>query len=564
MMFQLIRFTHYLPSYRVYNLLFSFLLVFCFFAPLQSAIDVKAKKEKKAKAARQTSNPGQVGSWTNGFSSKPAVHMSVLPNGKVLSWTYWDENSTNLNQTFAMLWDPFCIPSQDPPNCSALTYPHNNNVNLFCSGHSLLPDGRLLVTSGTLNRTYFDGTNTAAIFDYQTEQWSAGPVMNNGRWYPTNVQLGNGETVTVGGSYCQYRDLNGICIIDERRHPLGFNHVPQAFRTISGVDSWRTLSNISLTPGTIFYPWLLLASDGRVFNAGPAQATYFLDASGNGSWSNFVSNNYGGRLNGSAVMYNVDKVLILGGNPDAPTNSAEVIDLSAPNPPGPSWRVLSNSMQYARNHPNTTILADGKVLVTGGTKGTGANNTCVNNFVLAAELWNPGTETFTTMASEQYARLYHSTAALLPDGRVLVGGTSAYPANGLINYDADIPCPNGVSDQNQTEIFTPPYLYNSDGTLAVRPSITSAPSNLSYGQQFTVTVSSGSSSISKVTLVRLSSVTHSFNQNQRFNNLAFSKPPFGLSVMMPSNPNACPPGHYMLFVINNAGVPSEAKIVRVS
>lgn len=549
MMSKLKSFAHFSVVYRIYTLSFSFLLVFCTFVHLSASGFDKKIKEKKSKAVTQSNNPGQMGTWVNAFSSEPAVHMSVLPSGKTISWSQWLAYSSRI-QTHTTLWNP---------SNNTLTYPHNYDINLFCSGHSFLPDGRLMITSGTLNKTYFDGPDTVTLFDYQTDTWSYGPSMNNGRWYPTNVQLGNGETITAGGSYCLQRDANGICITN----PLGFNHVPQAYNTIGGIDSWRTLSGASPMAGYIFYPWLLLASDGRVFNAGPLPETYFLNTSGNGSWSGIISkSNYGARGGGSAVMYDVDKVLILGGGQNPPTNSAEVIDLSVTNA-NPSWRVLTNPMQYRRNHSTATILADGKVLVTGGTKGPGSNNTCVENYVLAAELWNPLTETFTTMASGQYPRLYHSTAVLLPDARVLVGGTTYYPANGTIDENTDTPCPNEVQNQNQTEIFTPPYLYNPNGTAATRPIINSAPTNVTYGQQFIVGVP-GVPTISKVNLVRLSSVTHSFNQNQRFNSLSFNKVSAGLRVVMPTNPNACPPGHYMLFVVNSAGVPSLAKIIRVS
>jgi hypothetical protein len=179
--------------------------------------------------------------------------------------------------------------------------------------------------------------------------------------------------------------------------------------------------------------------------------------------------------------------------------------------------------------------------------------------VLAAELWNPATKTFTTLASMQYPRLYHSTAVLLPSGKVLVGGTNAKTDG---ESDTGAPCPT-VPDQKQTEIFSPPYLFNADGTPATRPVITSAPTDITYGQVFSVGVQ-GSFGVSKVTLIRLSSVTHSFNQNQSFNNLSFSKVYTGVKVSMTLEPNVCPPGHYMLFVINSAGVPSEARIIRVS
>jgi Domain of unknown function (DUF1929) len=151
----------------------------------------------------------------------------------------------------------------------------------------------------------------------------------------------------------------------------------------------------------------------------------------------------------------------------------------------------------------------------------------------------------------QVQRLYHSTAVLLPDGRVLSAGGGMPPGGGML--------PGGGFDTNHpdAEIYSPPYLFKGP-----RPTITSAPDNVNYGQPFVVQTPDATS-ITKVTLIRLSSVTHAFNQNQRINHLLFSQWQGGLQVSPPWNSNLCPPGHYMLFIINSQGVPSVAKIIRV-
>ena len=101
---------------------------------------------------------------------------------------------------------------------------------------------------------------------------------------------------------------------------------------------------------------------------------------------------------GSSVMYDNGKVLVMGGG-DPPTNTAEVIDLNASTP---AWRSVA-PMAFARRQLNATLLPDGKVLVTGGTSGPGFNNT--NTPVFAAEMWDPATENWATMASQQFPRL---------------------------------------------------------------------------------------------------------------------------------------------------------------
>ena len=206
-------------------------------------------------------------------------------------------------------------------------------------------------------------------------------------------------------------------------------------------------------------------------------------------------------------------------------------------------------MHFARRQTNATILADGQVLVTGGTSGPGFND--VTRPVYDAELWNPATETWSIMARESVVRTYHSTAVLLPSGRVLSSGSGE---GGGVTYE---------NSQLSAQLFSPPYLFNSDGSLAARPAISSAPSRLSYGLPFTVQTPDAAS-IGKITLIRLSSVTHAFNQSQLINRLTFSVTgSTTLSVTGPKNANVAPPGPYMLFLLNAKGVPSKAKMVTV-
>ena len=168
----------------------------------------------------------------------------------------------------------------------------------------------------------------------------------------------------------------------------------------------------------------------------------------------------------------------------------------------------------------------------------------VNN---SAEIWNPATGAWTIGASGTRARLYHSVALLLPDGSVLVGGGGAAP---------DAPVNNLHS-----EIYYPPYLYDAPGHFASRPSISSAPDTLTAGQTFTV--GADTADIQRVTLVKTGAVTHSFNMDQRFVELAFTGSGGVLSVHAPSRATDTPPGYYLLFVINGAGTPSNGRIVRV-
>jgi hypothetical protein len=175
------------------------------------------------------------------------------------------------------------------------------------------------------------------------------------------------------------------------------------------------------------------------------------------------------------------------------------------------------------------------VLVTGGTSGFGHNN--ASTAVFAAELWNPATETWTMLASASVPRLYHSSAMLLPDGRVMTNGGDR------------------ISD---VEVFSPPYLFKG-----ARPTMSGVPASIGWGQQFTVQ-SPDAANIGKVTLIRLGSPTHAFDMNQRLNVLQFTRAAGTVSITTPPNANLAPPGHYMLFIVNGNGVPSVGSIVQVS
>lgn len=214
------------------------------------------------------------------------------------------------------------------------------------------------------------------------------------------------------------------------------------------------------------------------------------------------------------------------------------IDLNAATP---AWTVLP-PMAFARRQHDATLLPDGSVLVTGGTRSAGFNNAA--GAVLETEIWNPSNQSWSTLAPMQVNRVYHSTALLLPDGRVLSAGGGSPPAT-------------GDHDHRDAEIYSPPYLFKGR-----RPLVTTAPLVVNHGETFSVETPDAAS-IQKVSLIRLPSATHAFDQNQRYVGLSFTRVQGGLLVVSPANPNLCPPGHYMLFLVNDRGVPSVAKIIQV-
>jgi len=444
----------------------------------------------------------RLGQWSP-VSEAPIVqvHLHLLVSGKVLSW------GGPTGQP-PYLWDPATGAFTAAPAPS----------QLFCSGHSFLPDGRLLVAGGHI----IDGHGTGGlglantnVFDPATGVWQALPKMAKGRWYPTNTTLPSGEVVTIAGT-----DETGTNV-----------PVPEVW---NGTE-WRPLTSAALE--LPYYPRMFVAPDGRIFYAGEQQQSRYLDVAGAGRWTNGPLRKFGTRDYGSAVMYEPGKILYAGGG-DPPTPSAEIIDL---NQPSPTW-TFTGGMAFARRQMNATLLPTGDVLVTGGTSGAGFNN--AEGAVRTAELWHPATGTWTTLASSAVVRTYHGTALLLPDGRVLYTGSG------------DVPDDPGSANERNYELYSPPYLFNG-----ARPSITGAlPPSAGYGQTQVVNTPDGAG-IAQVTLIGLSSVTHAFDQSARLVRLSFSPVATGLTITLPASRTTAPPGPYMLFLVNTDGVPSVGRMM---
>jgi len=430
------------------------------------------------------------------------IHAAVLTDGRVLVWSRLESPH---------VWDPAKETFLDVPSPSWI----------FCAGLTHMPDGQVIVPGGHLDDDH--GIPDVNLFDPVTSTWTKSVPMAAGRWYPSAIQLGDGSILVAGGAEQ-----------DSTQNPIA------EVRNADG--TWRELTGASLV--LPYFPWLFLAPDGRVFMAGFMQPSRFLDTNGTGRWITGPAGKAGiVRPYGSPVMYEPGKVLVTGGGETPPTNTAEVIDL---NSASPAWHFTS-SMAAGRRQHNATLLPNGKVLVIGGTSGTGFNDEAhaVSFFVM----WTPATEKWTQLPGPKMPRVYHSTALLMPDGRVFSGGGGEGTASG--------------TDQFNIEMYSPAYLFNADGSPAARPSIASAPDSALYGASISIS-SPDAASISRVTLVRLSAVTHAFNTNQRFVPVQFTAPGDGtLSVSMPANPNLAPPGHYLLFILNKDGVPSIARTVRL-
>ena len=458
------------------------------------------------------------------------LHIHLLPTGKVLGWgKYEDGGVMGTHGSIPRLWDPASGQFTAIPA----------DTMLFCSGHSFLADGRLLVSGGHKDDdTGIDATN---IFDPTSQTWSVAPKMAFGRWYPTVTILPDGRALTMAG-----RD--------------------SASKVVTTPEIWENNQWVQLPgAGTVnipYYPRNFVAPDGRIFMAGERVTSRWFDVDAltsgkRGKWTTGPAHTlfHFTRDYGTAVMYETGKIMYTGGggntgwiqSPDAktgtPTAIAEKIDLNAASP---QW-VTAGTMAFRRRHLNSTILPDGTVLITGGTTGGGFVDINPGDAARAAELWDPKTNQWTTLASNSVMRVYHSVSLLLPDGTVLHGASgNALAAGGV-----------PVPDEANHEIFSPPYLFKG-----ARPTITNTPATVSWGQIFSV-ATPNAAQVTDVRWIRLGSVTHAFDMSARANTLTFTRTATGVDVTAPANGNLAPPGYYLLFILNRNGVPSAGKIVRI-
>ncbi len=459
-------------------------------------------------------DPGLVGQWDGPYALPvQPIHAFLLPTGKVLYFAFPGE----IQNPSAYVFDPL----QDPQTWVTNATPVPVNRPLFCSGHSFLADGRLLVTGGNgpAPKGEFRGIKDTHIFDPFSETWTRVEDMADGRWYPTDVTLGDGRVLVFSG----LDELTGAINGDVELYEPG-----------SG-SGWEIVADVALP----LYPRMHLLSSGDVFYSGPSQETGVFSTD-TWSWYGITWSNFGSRYSGLSVPLpgRQDTLMIMGGRSGKViTATAEIIDLGEPTP---AWQ-YTQPMNFPRGHGNAVILPDGKIFVAGGhsdlhDKGGGGPPPSA---VYQAEIFDPKTETWTVMAAMQNPRVYHSTAILLPDARVLVGGSLG---------------------QSNAEIYSPPYLF-----LGPRPVIEAAPADVLYGQSFEIQIPNAPD-IQSVVLMRLASVTHSIDMDQRHVALDFTSPSDAsntLLVQAPSDAALAPPGYYMLFVLDADDVPSTAEMTKL-
>ena len=486
--------------------------------------------------------PSQDGEWgaVIPFEIVP-VAVANLPNGQLITWSSQFPNTfvgSGTGMTLTQLFDP----SNNDATLPATTT--QTDHDMFCPGINNLADGRILSAGGT-------SSQRTSIYDPITGVWSRADDMNVPRGYQGNVTLSDGSVFTVGGSWDAGPD--GGKNAELWTPDTGWSYLPGI-----AADDFLYNSNDRAFEGQGLFRldnhvWLWPAPNGRLFQAGPGEQMHWIDVTGNGGAGSWVSaglrSNDTYSMKGTTVMFDTGKILKVGGSRSYDSNTPAkersfVIDINGAYGSNANVTETVNTLEFARTMHNSTVLPNGEVLVTGGLDH--AETFTDVGAALTAEIYNPTTNSWRSVAGMVTPRTYHSVAILMLDGRVFVGG------GGL--------CDNtpGCVNNNNAEIYSPPYLFDGAGNLAARPQITTAPETADYNTSISVDTDTN---VSEFSLIRFSAATHSTNNEQRRIPLAtVSGTSHTLSI---PDRNLLPPGYYMLFAIGADGVPSIAKAIQI-
>ena len=527
----------------------------------------RREAQRFAISTQGTGAPSAVGRWTQAPFQIPhaAVNAATLPTGDVMFWgpAFPNEPASRGN---AALWNPSKGYGSDaftevPPPAVDPDGPGPQGTDtapIFCSGLSMLADGEVLVTGGRLVRPdqYVDdpyttsaGLNRVFTFNPWTRTWTEQPQMNAGRWYPGQVELADGRTVILGGLSDQApggiynRDLE---VFTAAQQPGG-------------------VGSLTLEPSgrrrTGLYPHLFTLPDSSVLLVGPGRSDSAVLQPGTFTWQEYPLA-VKGRIGGNAVLDPGSpsgswQVTTIGGFDQTVTDAqgthpalASTATLNA-HPGEVGWKG-GPPLNVPRSYQNTVLLPDLSMVAVGGGVGEsvadGKYAIDPNGRQRQVELYDPATRKWRLGPAQIEDRGYHSTAVLLPDGRVWSAGDEKHP------LEPD----GGWALTDTAEIYSPPYLYK--GT---RPRIVSAPKQVHWGSSFNVRSGPQVPADSAV-LVAPGTTTHGDDSTQRVVPLAVQHTNANvMTLAAPPNSAVAPPGYYMLFVLHQ-GVPSIASWVQLT
>jgi hypothetical protein len=393
-------------------------------------------------------------------------------------------------------------------------------------------------TPMTLQKQDFLGTKDAYIFDVKTSRYVRVNSMNYARWYPTLAEMGNGMVMAMSGLDGQGQ----VTMNSETFNPQtktwaegpahGFPTYPATFLTANG-QLFFTGSNAGYGPSTPAW---------RTPGFWDVRTNLFRPVPG-------IADQKDLETSASVLLPPAQnqRIMVLGGGGVGQSASAtadtRLIDTAAPNP---HW-VRGPNLAEPTRYPITVLLPNDQVLVTGGSRyyrgmhGSDNRNT---------RIYNVAANSFSWAANSITGRDYHSGGILLPNGSILTLG-----GNPLYGNKQDT---QPETFNQEIDVYFPPYMFH--GT---RPHIISAPAVMNLRHRYLIKLSQAPD-IKYLRLMKPDNPTHVTDVNERSIAVNFTQAGNGeLKIALPLNHNLVPPGYYMLFAVNNNGIPSAGYWVRV-
>ncbi|KAI9745488.1 MAG: hypothetical protein M1818_001022 [Claussenomyces sp. TS43310] len=425
-------------------------------------------------------------------------------------------------------------------------------TDVFCAAGLTLPDkvGRQINVGG------WSGQSTFGVRLYWPDGSAGVPGTNDwqenvnevtlqaGRWYPSAMIMANGSILVVGGE-------------------VGSNSAPTpSLEILPNPPGGRMLYMewLNRTDPNNLYPFLYVLPSGGIFvgyynEARILDPVTFATIKQLPNMPGTVQSFLAGRtypLEGTAMILpqhapytDPVTVLVCGGSTTGAGMAIDNCISTQPEAADPEWVI--ERMPYQRVMSCMTALPDGTYLILNGAFQGVAGFGLATRPNLGALLYDPTksvTQRMTVMATTIVARMYHSEAILLPDGRVMVSGSD--------------PEDDVNPEEYRVEQFLPPYLLSG----LARPSYTISNTDWSYGQSVTIKVSIPSGATPRASLMGAVASTHGNSMGQRTLFPAISCSGTTCTITAPPNANVSPPGWFQLFVLDGP-TPSNATWVRI-